>query len=74
MSAAATGKQIKKKREVTKPLRVDGAVSILDYNFPPFGAHNCMSGGPVPYSATPCRYPVRPSYIKKSLPFCAADI
>ena len=44
------------------------------FNYPPFGMHNCTSGGPVPYSATPCRYPVRPPYIKKSLPFCAKDI
>lgn len=72
ISATATGKVIKKK--VTKPLRVDGSVSILDYNYPPFGMHNCTSGGPVPYSGTPCRYPVRPPYIKKSLPFCAKDI
>lgn len=71
-SATATGKVIKKK--ATKPLRVDGSVSILDYNYPPFGMQNCTSGGPVPYSATPCRYPVRPPYIKQSLPFCAADI
>ena len=72
--ATATGKVIKKKRK-GKKLRVEGSVSILDYNYPPFGWQNCTSGGPVPYSATPCRlaYTQLP-YIKKSLPVCAADI
>jgi hypothetical protein len=64
----------RKKRKANRPLRVDGSVSILDYEFPPFDLHNCTSGGPVPYSATPCRYPANPPYIKKSLPFCAADL
>lgn len=73
-SATATGKVIKKKRKGSKKLRVDGSVSILDYNYPTFGWHNCTSGGPVPYSATPCRYPDSPPYIKKSLPFCSLDV
>ena len=71
-SGTATGKVVKK--QANKPLRVEGSVSILEWEYPIFGMHNCTSGGPVPYSATPCRYPVRPPYIKKSLPFCAADI
>ncbi|MGA8926438.1 MAG: hypothetical protein WB462_09470 [Solirubrobacterales bacterium] len=71
ISASATGKVIKKKPRVNKQLRVDGSVSILDYNLPP-DYHNCTSGGPVPYSATPCRQtnPDLP-YIKKSLPSCS---
>jgi hypothetical protein len=72
ISATLTGKVIKKKPNVSKQLRVDGSVSILDYNLPPLGYHDCTSGGPVPYSATPCRlfggHP--PSYIKPSLPVC----
>jgi hypothetical protein len=71
-SGTGTGKVLQ--RKVNKPLRVEGSVSILDWEYPIFGMHNCTSGGPVPYSATPCRYPVRPPYIKKSLPFCARDI
>jgi hypothetical protein len=73
-SATATGKVIKKKRK-EKKLRVDGSVSILNYSFPPFGWQNCTSGGPVPYSATPCRLPyTQLPYIKKSLPVCWADV
>jgi hypothetical protein len=72
-SATATGKVIKKKRK-GKKLRVEGSVSILDYDYPPFGFQDCTSGGPVPYSATPCRYPNNPPYIKKSLPVCWADV
>jgi hypothetical protein len=71
-SGTGTGKVVKK--QANKPLRVEGSVSILDWEYPTFGMHNCTSGGPVPYSATPCRYPVLPPYIKKSLPFCAPDI
>ena len=67
-SGIATGKVVKKKR-------VDGSVSILDYTNPSLNLHNCTSGGPVPYSATPCRPPFNlPPYIKKSLPNCVPDI
>ena len=54
-------------------MRVDGSVSVLDYSFPAYGFHNCTSGGPVPYSATPCRPSpyTNPPYIKKSLPVCS---
>ena len=74
ISASATGKMIKKQRKGQK-LRVDGSVSVLDYEYygdPTFGEHNCTSGGPVPYSATPCRrdQASQPSYIKPSLPIC----
>jgi len=71
ISATVTGEVIKKKRN-GKKLRVDGSVSILDYNLPPLGYHDCTSGGPVPYSATPCRLfgSKPPSYIKPSLPVC----
>ena len=75
ISATATGRVIKKKPGVREQARVDGSVSILDYTFLDYnllyhGPYNCTSGGPVPYSATPCRWPDRPSYIKKSLPLC----
>lgn len=66
-SAAATGKVIKTKR-------VEGTVSIFNYNSPP-SWHNCTSGAPLPYSATQCRRPYnRPPYIEKSLPVCWADV
>lgn len=71
ISATATGKVIKKKPGVSKQMRVDGTVSVLDYSFPYYG-YNCTSGGPIPYSATPCRpspYSI-PPWIKKSLPLC----
>ena len=75
ISATATGRVIKKKPGVREQARVDGSVSILDYTFLDYnllyhGPYNCTSGGPVPYSATPCRWPDSPSYIKKSLPLC----
>jgi len=71
ISATATGKVIKKKRK-GKKLRVDGSASILFYDYPRDGYHNCTSGGPVPYSATPCRLSGSqpPPYIKPSLPVC----
>jgi hypothetical protein len=72
ISATATGKVIKKKPGVSKQMRVDGTVSVLDYSYPYYGFYNCTSGGPIPYSATPCRpspYSI-PPYIKKSLPLC----
>ena len=70
ISATVTGKVIKKKRKGR--LRVDGSVSILDYNYTALGYYNCTSGGPVPYSATPCRLPYTDlPYIKKSLPVCS---
>ena len=60
---------IKKKPGVSK-LRVDGTVSILDFNLPPTYS-NCRSGGPLAYSAPPCRQQVlNLPYIKKSLPLC----
>lgn len=60
---------IKKKPGVSK-LRVDGTVSILDFNLPPTYS-NCTSGGPLAYSAPPCRQQVlHLPYIKKSLPLC----
>ena len=66
-SAAATGKVIKTKR-------VEGTVSIFNYNSPP-SWNNCTSGAPLPYSATQCRRPYnRPPYIEKSLPVCWADV
>jgi hypothetical protein len=69
ISATLTGKVIKKKSKGSKQLRVDGSVSILDYNL--LDQHNCTSGGQVPYSATPCRpYGTQPPYIKPSLPVC----
>jgi hypothetical protein len=70
ISATVTGKVLEKKKG--KQLRVNGSVSILDFNYPPPGWHNCTSGGPVPYSATPCRrYGIqRPPYIKPGLPTC----
>jgi hypothetical protein len=69
ISATLTGKVIEKKRKEQK-LRVDGSVSILDYDL--LGQRNCTSGGPIPYSATPCRPfgEQPPSYIKPSLPVC----
>jgi hypothetical protein len=73
ISASATGKVITKQRKGQK-LRVDGSVSVLDYEYPTLGDHNCTSGGPVPYSATPCRRVdqiSQPSYIKPSLPYCS---
>jgi hypothetical protein len=71
ISATATG-EIKKKGNKNKQLRVDGSVSILDYNYPPLGYHDCTSGGAVPYSATPCRLygSQPPPYIKPSVPVC----
>ncbi len=69
LSASLTGTVIKKKREGEK-LRVNGSVSIFDYSYPALGLYNCTSGGPVPYSATPCRYGQRPPYIKPGLPVC----
>ena len=70
ISATLTGKVLEKKKG--KQLRVNGSVSILDFDYPPPGWHNCTSGGPVPYSATPCRpYGIqRPPYIKPGLPTC----
>ena len=68
ISATLTGKVLEKKKG--KQLRVNGSVSILDFDYPPPGWHNCTSGGPVPYSATPCRYGQRPPYIKPGLPVC----
>ena len=62
---------IKKKPGVSKQMRVDGSVSVLDYNYSSYGFYNCTSGGPVPTLVTPCRWPDSPSYIKKSLPFCS---
>ncbi len=72
VTGTATGKVLKKKPGVRKQMRVDGSVSVLDYSFPAYGFHNCTSGGPVPYSATPCRPSpyTNPPYIKKSLPVC----
>ncbi len=72
VTGTATGKVLKKKPGVRKQMRVDGSVSVLDYSFPAYGVHNCTSGGPVPYSATPCRPSPyhNPPYIKKSLPVC----
>ncbi len=72
INATATGKVLKKKPGVRKQMRVDGSVSVLDYSLPGWGLHNCTSGGPVPYSATPCRPSPysNPPYIKKSLPVC----
>lgn len=73
ISAAATGTVIKKMPGVSK-LRVDGTVSILDYDNPaaqPHPVFNCTSAGPLPYSAPPCRQQVLDlPYIKKSLPLC----
>ncbi len=73
ITGTATGKVLKKKPGVRKQMRVDGSVSVLDYSFPAYGFHNCTSGGPVPYSATPCRPSpyTNPPYIKKSLPVCS---
>jgi hypothetical protein len=66
-----TGKLLKKKPGVRKQMRVDGSVSILDYNHTGYGFYNCTSAGPIPYSATPCRLTGRNGpYIKKSLPLC----
>ena len=72
ISASATGKMITKKSKKTKHLRVDGSVSILDYENPTLGLHNCSTPQPVTYSAFPCRYQDSPSYINESLPFCSA--
>lgn len=71
ISASATGKVMKKNRKGQK-LRVDGSVSIIDYNNPTLGYHNCTTGGPVPYSATPCHVygAPPPPYVKPSLPAC----
>ena len=69
ISGTLTGKVFEKKKG--KQLRVNGSVSILDFNYPPPGYHNCTSDGPVPYSATPCRpYGGTPPYIKPGLPAC----
>ena len=60
ISAAATGTVIKKKPGVSK-LRVDGTVSILDYDNPaaqPHPVFNCTSAGPLRYSAPPARFTV----------------
>ena len=72
VTGIGTGKVLKKKPGVRKQMRVDGSVSVLDSSFPDYGFHNCTSGGPVPYSATPCRPSPysNPPYIKKSLPVC----
>ena len=72
ISATATGKMITKKSKLTKHLRVDGSVSVLAYNDPTLGLHNCYSATPVSYSASPCRCHDSPSYINQSLPFCSA--
>lgn len=72
VTGTGTGKVLRKKPGVRKQVRVDGSVSVLDYSLPGWGLHNCTSGGPVPYSATPCRpspYQI-PPYMKKSLPVC----
>ena len=70
ISAIATG-AIKKKGN-GKQLRVNGTVSILDYENPGLHFQSCTSGGAVPYSATPCRlYGTKPPpYLKPSLPVC----
>ena len=70
ISATLTGKVFEKKKG--KQLRVNGSVSILDYSYPTLGYHNCSSGGPAPYSATPCRLSAAkpPPYIKPGLPVC----
>jgi hypothetical protein len=72
ITGTGTGKVLKKKPGVRSQMRVDGSISVLDYSWPAYGAHNCTSEGPVPYSATPCRPSpyTNPSYIKKSLPVC----
>jgi hypothetical protein len=72
ISATATGKMITKKSKLTKHLRVDGSVSVLAYNDPTLGLHNCFSAMPVSYSASACRYHDSPPYINQSLPFCSA--
>ena len=73
VTGTGTGKLLKKKPGVREQMRVDGSVSVLDYSYPGYGLHNCTSGGPVPYSATPCRPSpyTNPPYIKKSLPVCS---
>lgn len=73
ISAAATGKVITKSR-ANRQFRVEGTVSVLDWDDPNYGLQNCASGGPLPYSATPCRYPMNPPYIKESLPYCWPDV
>ncbi len=72
INATGAGKVLRKKPGVRKQMRVDGSVSVLDFSWPAYGLHNCTSGGPVPYSATPCRPSpyTNPPYIKKSLPVC----
>ena len=73
ISATLTGKVLKRKKG--KQLRVNGSVSILDLNYPPPGWNNCTSGGPVPYSATPCRSEgPKPPYIKPGLPDCQGSL
>jgi hypothetical protein len=73
VTGTGTGKLLKKKPGVREQMRVDGSVSVLDYSYPANGFHNCTSGGPVPYSATPCRPSPysNPPYIKKSLRVCS---
>ena len=74
ISATATGEMIKKRSGVNKQLRVISSVSILDYDNPaanPTPLFNCTTGGPVSYSATPCRQKrLHLPYIQKSLPLC----
>ncbi len=73
ISATLTGKVFEKKKG--KQLRVNGSVSILDFNYPPPGYHSCTSGGPVSYSATPCRPSgAKPPYIKPGLPSCQGSL
>ncbi len=73
ISASATGKMITKKSKKTKHLRVDGSVSVLAYNDPTLGLHNCSTPGPgISYSASACRYSDSPSYVNHSLPLCSA--
>ena len=70
INASLMGEVLKKKAKGGKPLRVAGSVSILEYNL--LDQQNCTSGGPVAYTATPCRpYGQQPlPYIKPSLPVC----
>ncbi len=71
IGATVTGAVNKKQRRGQR-LRVEGALSIVFYNLPQLGYHDCTSGGPIPFSAKPCRpfgsHP--PPYIKPSLPVC----